>query len=392
MTNKELFLKHQGQTTPYSLAFEVEKAEGSYIYNTKGEAFLDMVAGVSACSVGHRHPKVVQAVQQQMDKYWHVMVYGEFIQEPTLQLALEFANHLPKNLQSTYFVNSGVEAIEASIKLAKRVTGKTAIVSCKNSYHGSTNGALSIMGKEEQKTKFRPLLPDCHLIEYNNIDSLSFIDENTAGVIIEPIQGATGFILPTKEFMQALRDRCTEEGALLIFDEIQSCYGRLGKAFGWEVLGIVPDVICLAKGMGGGMPIGAFITSEENMKLLSENPTLGHITTFGGAPVSCAAALATWKIINNSEFLDSVMEKEKFLRNQLVHPEIKEITGMGLALGIHFDSADKCQQVFERLMEEKIITFFFLFKKEVLRLSPPLTITKEELMIFSEKLIGILNE
>lgn len=385
---QELFLKHQGQTTPYSMVFEIEKAEGNYIWDKAGKSYLDLIAGVSACTLGHGHPAVKDAVKNQVDRYMHVMVYGEFIQDPQYQLALEYATHLPETLNSTYFVNSGVESIEASIKLAKRVTGKTQLVSCKHSYHGSTNGALSIMGEEHMKAKFRPLLPECYQIEFNNIESLSIITNQTAGVIVEPVQGATGFISATKSFLKALRQKCNETGALLIFDEIQTCYGRLGTLFGFEYFGVVPDVLCIAKGMGGGMPIGAFITSNTYMKQLSHDPKLGHITTFGGHPVCCAAALATWQVLKNTPLLENVENKKQQFLAGLVHPKIKQVNATGLAIGIELESPEVCQFLFDELLKEGIITFFFLFNPNSLRLSPPLTLTVKEI----EWACGKINE
>lgn len=392
MNKVDNFLKHQGQTTPYSMVFDVEKAEGNHIWDSNGKKYLDLIAGVSACSIGHGHPNVKKAIKEQVDKYLHVMVYGEFIQTPQYDLAMAFAEHLPDTLNSTYFVNSGVESIEASIKLAKRVTGKPQIVSCKNSYHGSTNGALSIMGVEEKKAKFRPLLPECYQIEFNNIESLSNITAQTAGVIIEPVQGATGFVPATKAFLLALRQKCTEVGALLIFDEIQTCFGRLGTMFGFEYYDVIPDVLCIAKGMGGGMPIGAFITSEEHMKTLSNEPTLGHITTFGGHPVCCAASLATWHVLKNSDLLANIEPKKARLLAKLKHDNIVNINATGLAIGIEFESEAICQFMFDELLKEGIITFFFLFNKTTLRLSPPLTITEEELDWASHKIIELLDK
>ncbi len=388
---QELFLKHQGQTTPYSMVLEIEKAEGNYIWDKTGKSYLDLIAGVSACTLGHGHERVKQAVKQQVDRYMHVMVYGEFIQDPQYNLALEYANHLPDNLNSTYFVNSGVESIEASIKLAKRVTRKTQIVSCKHSYHGSTNGALSIMGEEHMKAKFRPLLPECYHIEFNNINSLSVINKQTAGVIVEPVQGATGFIPATKAFLEALREKCNEVGALLIFDEIQTCYGRLGTMFGFEYYNVIPDVLCIAKGMGGGMPIGAFITSDTYMQQLSKDPKLGHITTFGGHPVCCAAALETWNVLKEGTLLNDVESKKKIFLEGLKHSKIIRINATGLAIGIELESEEICQYVFDELLKEGVLTFFFLFNPKSLRLSPPLTITQEEIELACKKIISVLN-
>ncbi len=389
---KDLFIKHQGQTTPYALGMEVSKASGSYIWDKDGKKYLDLVAGVSACTLGHCHPEVVSAVQKQASEYMHVMVYGEYVQDPQLDLALAFADHLPDSLNCTYFVNSGVEAIEAAMKLAKRATGRTEMVSCLSSYHGSTHGALSIMGAEEQKSKFRPLLPQCKQIIYNDEASLSIINEQTATVIIEPIQGASGFVVPENNFLQKVQSRCKEVGALLIFDEIQTCYGRTGNMFGFEYFNVIPDILCLAKGMGGGMPIGAFIASTSLMHLFKENPKLGHITTFGGHPVSCAAALATWNVLKRTDLIAQVSVKENLFRKHLVHPLIKKIQGLGLMLSIELLSDEICTKLVERLMDKGLIAFFFLFRTDAVRLSPPLTISEEEVIWACEKICLSLDE
>ncbi len=389
---KELFVKHQGQTTPYALGMEVDKADGSYIWDKEGKKYLDLVAGVSACTLGHCHPAVVQAVQKQAAEYMHVMVYGEYIQDPQIDLALAYAAHLPESLNCTYFVNSGVEAIEAAMKLAKRATGRTEMVSCLSSYHGSTQGALSIMGTEEQKSKFRPLLPQCKQIIYNDVDSLSIINKQTAGVIIEPVQGASGFVVPSNNFLQKVKERCEEVGALLIFDEIQTCYGRTGKMFGFEYFNVIPDILCLAKGMGGGMPIGAFIASTDLMHLFKENPKLGHITTFGGHPVSCAASLATWNVLKNTDLIDQIPVKEQLFRGHLSHPLIKGIQGLGLMLSIEVQSDEVCTKLVEKLMDKGLITFFFLFRTDAVRLSPPLTISEEEIVWACEQICQCLDE
>lgn len=391
-TRKEDFLKHQGQTTPYALGMEVASADGMYIEDSSGKKYLDLVAGVSACTLGHSHPEVVKAVQEQAGNYMHVMVYGEYIQDPQLNLALAFAEHLPESLNCTYFVNSGVEAIEAAMKLAKRATGKTEMVSCTNSYHGSTHGALSIMGTEVQKSKFRPLLPQCRQIIYNDESSLVQITEKTAGVIIEPVQGASGFITPENNFLQKVAKKCKKVGALLILDEIQTCYGRTGKMFGFETYGIVPDILCLAKGMGGGMPIGAFIASTSLMHLLKENPKLGHITTFGGHPVSCAAALATWNVLKDSDIIDKIPKKEAIFRAGLVHPLIEQVQGIGLMLGVIVKNSEVCSLLVEKLMERGIITFFFLFRDDAIRLSPPLIISPEEIEFCCKEIRACLDE
>lgn len=392
MNQKELFIKHQGQTTPYPSCIEVDKAKGMYIYDKSGKAYLDLVAGVSACTLGHCHPKVVKAVQDQAERYMHVMVYGEFVQDPQLQLALKLAELLPDPLDCTYFVNSGVEAIEASMKLAKRYTGRTEIISCTNSYHGSTQGALSIMGTETYKTKFRPLLPDCRQIVYNDIESLQHITTKTAAIVLEPVQGATGFITPENGFLTAARKRCDEVGALLIFDEIQTCYGRTGKLFGLETYSVTPDILCMAKGMGGGMSIGSFTSSTEMMHCLKDNPKLGHITTFGGHPIGCAAALATLNELCDSELVAQVAKKEKLFREILQHTKIKRINGVGLMLGLELEDAELCQKLVTRGLEEGIITFFFLFTKTAVRISPPLTISEDEIRKAGQIICAILDE
>jgi len=392
LNQKELFIKHQGQTTPYPSCIEVDKAKGMYIYDKSGKAYLDLVAGVSACTLGHCHPKVVKAVQDQAERYMHVMVYGEFVQDPQLQLALKLAELLPDPLDCTYFVNSGVEAIEASMKLAKRYTGRTEIISCTNSYHGSTQGALSIMGTETYKTKFRPLLPDCRQIVYNDIESLQHITTKTAAIVLEPVQGATGFITPENGFLTAARKRCDEVGALLIFDEIQTCYGRTGKLFGLETYSVTPDILCMAKGMGGGMSIGSFTSSTEMMHCLKDNPKLGHITTFGGHPIGCAAALATLNELCDSELVAQVVKKEKLFREILQHTKIKRINGVGLMLGLELEDAELCQKLVTRGLEEGIITFFFLFTKTAVRISPPLTISEDEIRKAGQVICAILDE
>ena len=389
---KESFIIHQGQTTPFPLCIDVASAKGVYITDKSGKTYLDLVAGVSACTIGHCHPRVVKAIQDQSSKYMHVMVYGEFIQEPQLALAKKLASLLPDTLNSTYFVNSGVEAIEASMKLAKRYTGRAEIISCKNSYHGSTHGALSIMGKETYKQKFRPLLPDCRQIIYNDVDSLNEITEKTAAVIIEPIQGATGFITPKNGYLKLVREKCDEVGALLIFDEIQTCFGRTGNLFGLETYSVTPDILCMAKGMGGGMPIGSFTTSTEKMHSLRENPILGHITTFGGHPIVCAASLATLDELCETQLFREVEKKETLFRALLKHPKIKEIRGKGLMLAIELDDAKLCQKVVHRGIEQGIITFFFLFSKTAVRLSPPLTISDDEIRHAANIILNILDE
>ena len=379
-TAKDIFKKYQAQTFPFPSCLEIASAKGSYIYDVNGKAYLDFIAGVSACTLGHSNPIITNAVKEQLDKYSHVMVYGEYVQSPQYKLAQLLANNLPKNLSTTYFTNSGAEAIEGAMKLAKRSTGRPEIISCKDSYHGSTQGALSIMGNEEHKAKYRPLLPSCNQIIYNDIESLVNIKKNTAAVVIEPIQGGTGFITPSNNFLQKVKEKCNETGSLLIFDEIQTCFGRLGTLFGFENYNVIPDILCIAKGMGGGMPIGAFISSWELMNLLTFEPKLGHITTFGGHPVNCAASHATLKHLLATDIMQEVEKKEQLLRLHLKHPKIKEIRGKGLMLSIEFEDEALAKKVVEQSLEKGLILFYFLFTKTAIRITPPLTITKEEII------------
>lgn len=392
MDEKKSFIHFQGQTTPFPLGIHVDTAKGMYITDKSGKRYLDLVAGVSACILGHSHPAVVNAIKEQADKYLHVMVYGEFIQDPQLNLAKKIASLLPPSLNCTYFVNSGTEAIEASMKLAKRITGRSEMISCKDSYHGSTHGTLSIIGYEGSKLKFRPLLPDCNQIRFNDFGSLNKITSRTAAVIIEPVQGASGFITPEEGFLEAIRLRCNKTGTFLIFDEIQTCFGRTGHLFGIDAFQVIPDILCMAKGMGGGMSIGSFTTSTENMHFLRENPILGHITTFGGHPIACAASLATLNILCESSILDEIPAKEALFRTLLVHSRIKYISGRGLMLGIHFFEAESAVHLVKRSMEMGIITFFFLHTKTAVRLSPPLIISELEIRKSAEIILSILDE
>ena len=378
--SKDIFKKHQAQTFPFPSCLEIASAKGSYIYDVNGKSYLDFIAGVSACTLGHSNPIITDVVKEQLDKYSHVMVYGEYIQSPQYKLAQLLANNLPQNLSTTYFTNSGAEAIEGAMKLAKRATGRPEIISCKDSYHGSTQGALSIMGNEEHKAEYRPLLPFCNQIIYNNVDSLENITKQTAAVVIEPIQGGTGFITPSNNFLQKVREKCNETGTLLIFDEIQTCFGRLGTLFGFEKYDVIPDILCIAKGMGGGMPIGAFISSWHLMNLLSFEPKLGHITTFGGHPVNCAASLATLEHLLSSDIMKEVFEKEQLFRLHLKHPKIKIIRGSGLMLALEFEDEELAKKVVEQCLENGLILFYFLFTKTAIRITPPLTISDKEII------------
>ena len=390
-TAKDIFKNHQAQTFPFPSCLEIATAKGSYIYDVNGKSYLDFIAGVSACTLGHSNPIITDAVKEQLDKYSHVMVYGEYVQSPQYKLAQLLANNLPKKLSTTYFTNSGTEAIEGAMKLAKRATGRPEIISCKDSYHGSTQGALSIMGNEEHKAKYRPLLPSCNQIIYNDIESLVNITKQTAAVVIEPVQGGAGFVTSSNNFLQKVKEKCNETGTLLIFDEIQTCFGRLGTLFGFEKYDVIPDILCIAKGMGGGMPIGAFISSWELMNLLTFEPKLGHITTFGGHPVNCAASLATLEHLLASDIMQVVEKKEQLFRSHLQHPKIKEIRGKGLMLALEFEDMELANKVVEKSLENGLILFYFLFTKTAVRITPPLTITKEEIIKGCNVIKGILD-
>lgn len=389
--NTSDFYKHQAQTTPHPLAMEVSHAEGSYIYDEHKKAYLDFVAGVSACSLGHRHPKVVAAIKKQLDTYMHVMVYGEYIQSPAVKLTKLLAAHLPPNLDKTYLTNSGTEAIDGAMKLARRFTGRSEIIAAKNAYHGNTMGALSIMGYEERKHPFRPLIPDIRFIEFNALADLSKITTKTAAVILETIQGGAGFIEPKNGYLKKVQDQCNVVGALLILDEIQPGIGRTGKCFGFEHYDCIPDVVVTGKGLGGGMPIGAFTASNAMMDSLSDHPKLGHITTFGGHPVIAAAALATLEEITSSTLISETLEKEALLRKHLNHPLIKEIRGKGLMLALMVDSPDIANKLVLQAKEDGLILFWLLYEPKAVRISPPLTISNEELIKGCSIIINILN-
>lgn len=379
LSQRQLFLNHVAQTSETPLALEIEKAEGIYLYDVSGKKYMDLISGISVSNIGHRHPAVLDAVKQQLDKYMHLMVYGEYIQSPQVKLATRLSEVLPQNLNAVYFVNSGSEAIEGAMKLAKRATGRTEIISFKNAYHGSTQGSLSIMGNEEFKNAFRPLLPDTKQIEYNNIDQLKEITTRTACVVVETIQGEAGAVLPQNDFLKKLSERCKATGTLLVADEIQCGFGRTGKMFAFEHYEFVPDILCIAKGMGGGMPIGAFVSSKEIMHTLTHDPVLGHITTFGGHPVSCAAALATLNVITGEKLYEQVQAKEQLFRKLLVHPKIKNINGKGLLLSVEFDSYEQNKAIIDKCIENGVITDWFLFNAHSMRIAPPLTITNKEI-------------
>lgn len=389
---KKDFLKYQAQTSPHPLALEVEHADGSYIYTTNGEKYLDFVAGVSSVSLGHRPKRVVKAIQDQLEKYMHVMVYGEYAQGPAIELCKLLAAHLPEPLNKTYLTNSGTEAIEGALKLARRFTGKTGILAAKNAYHGNTMGSLSLMTYEERQKPFRPLIGDVSHIEFNDLNDLEKITSKTAAVILETIQGGAGFILPQDDFLKKVKDRCVEVGALLILDEIQPGFGRTGKLFGFENFDVVPDIVVMGKGMGGGLPIGAFTASEEMMDSLSDAPKMGHITTFGGNPVIASAALATLQELTETDLIPQSLEKEKLFRKLLVHPLIKEVRGKGLMLAPMFPSEEIANELVLRAQDKGLILFWLLFEKKAVRITPPLTISEEEIREGCGIILAILSE
>lgn len=373
------FLKYQTQTTPHPLGVDVESASGSYIYDIKGISYLDMVAGVSACTLGHSHPKITSAIKQQVDSYMHVMVYGEFAQGPSVELCKLLAEQLPPNLDTTYLVNSGTEAIEGSLKLARRYTGRTEIIAAKNSYHGNTMGSLSLMSPHERKSPFLPLVPGIKHVTFNCDWCLQQITSKTAAVVLETIQGGAGFIEPNNNYLKKVKERCDEVGALLILDEIQPGMGRTGRLFGFENYNVIPDILVSGKGLGGGLPIGAFTSSASIMKTLSYNPKLGHITTFGGNPVIAAAALATLKEVVTSDLMPLALEKEIFIRKKLQHKNILEIRGKGLMLALITDSEETTNKVIKYCFDHGVLLFWLLFESKAIRLTPPLTISISEL-------------
>lgn len=386
------FFKYQAQTTPHPLAMEVSHAKGSYIYDTNNKGYLDFVAGVSACSLGHNHPKVVSAIKTQLDKYLHVMVYGEYIQKPAVELTKLLAKNLPKSLEKTYLTNSGTEAIEGALKLARRATGRSEIIAANKAYHGNTMGSLSIMGFEDRKKVFRPLVPDVRFIEFNDINDLNKITNKTACVILETIQGGAGFIQPKNNYLEKVRKQCDKVGALLILDEIQPGIGRTGKLFGFEHFNCIPDILVTGKGLGGGMPIGAFTASGDLMNLLQDNPKLGHITTFGGHPVIAASALATLIEITESNLMQQALEKEALVRKLLVHPLIENVRGIGLMLAIIMPSETITNTLVLEAHNQGLILFWLLFEPKAVRITPPLTISNEEITQGCKIIISILDQ
>jgi len=389
---KDDFLKYQAKTTPHPLGISIAKAKGVYLTDTEGKKYLDFVAGVSACSLGHCHPKVTRAIRKQSRKYLHLMVYGEFAQAPAVSLCKELIELLPDNHESVYLTNSGTEAIEGALKLAKRSTGRSELIGAQNSYHGSTHGALSLLGSEHQKMRYRPLLPDTKFIRFNEEEDLKEITTKTAAVILETIQGGAGFILPKEGYLQKVKARCEAIGALLILDEIQPGFGRTGKFFGFEHFNISPDILVMGKGMGGGLPVGAFTASHNLMRLLEDQPKLGHITTFGGNPLIAAACLATLREIRDSKLMKQIQTKEALIRKELENAAIKEIRGTGLMLAPIFENSELANQIVLKSIDKGLMLFWLLWEKKAVRISPPLTITEKEIKKGCAILKSVIDE
>lgn len=391
MTNRQLFLNHVGQTSASPLCLEIVKADGCKLYDADGKEYLDLIGGISVCNVGHRHPKVIEAIKKQLDDYMHIMVYGELVQSPQVQYARLLASHLPASLNSVFFTASGTEATEGAMKLAKRYSNRTQIISYKNSYHGSTQGALSVMGSEYWQQAFRPLLPDTLRLNYNSFEDLENITERTACVIAETVQAEAGVIVSQNEWLKALQKRCNETGTLLVLDEIQCGFGRNGTLWAFEQFDIVPDILLLGKALGGGMPLGAFIADKKIMDSLTHDPVLGHINTFGGHPVCCAAGLAAFHVLLDEKLIDGVKEKEKLFISSLKHHKIKAVRSCGLMMAVEFDSFEMNKKIIDTLIGAGVFTDWFLFASNCLRIAPPLTITKNEITGACEKIINVLD-
>lgn len=391
MNNRQLFLQHVAQTSPAPLALEIVRAEGAILYDEDGKEYIDLIGGISVANTGHRHPLVVEAIKKQLDAYMHIMVYGEFVETPQIQYAKLLTDHLPSSLNSVYFTNSGAEAVEGAMKLAKRTTNRTQIIAFNNSYHGSTQGALSIIGSEYWRNAFRPLLPDVLHLDYGSLEALESITGQTACVIAETVQAEAGVIVSSMEWMEALRKKCSASGTLLILDEIQTAFGRTGKLWGFEHFDIVPDIILLGKALGGGMPLGAFIADKKLMDAFTDNPVLGHITTFGGHPVCCAAGMAAMNVLLDEGMIDTVKEKEALFKTLLVHPKIKTIHSFGLWLAVEFDSFETNKKVIDSCIANGVLTDWFLFASNCLRISPPLIISEEQIKQAASVLLRALS-
>ncbi|HNY43309.1 MAG: aspartate aminotransferase family protein [Bacteroidota bacterium] len=392
ISNRELFLNYLGQTSESPYLLEIESANGIYLIGPDKKKYIDLISGVSVSSLGHNFPPIKKAIEEQVQKHLHLMVYGEFIQSPQVKLAEYLVKLLPQEINSVYLVNSGSEAIEGAVKLAKRYTGRTKMCSFVNAYHGSSHAALSLCGNEDFKKSFRPLLPEVYILRINNYEDLNIIDEDTACVVIEPIQAEAGIIIPDKKWFKVLETKCKQNGTLLIIDEVQTGFGRTGKMFGFQHFDITPDIVCFAKALGGGMPIGAFVASKKIMHSFTTNPILGHITTFGGHPVSAAAALAFLQHLNQSQLIEEVEEKEKLFRKNLKHQKIKEIRGKGLLLAVEIENFDMVLKLVKQGLKDGFITDWFIFHDSAFRIAPPLNITKEEILLASKLIIESLNK
>lgn len=392
MNQRSLFLKHVAQTSPAPLALEIVKAQGTKLYGADGKVYLDLIAGVSVCNVGHSNPKVINAIKKQVDQYMHLLVYGELVETPQVQYAKFITELMPSSLNSVYFTNSGAEAVEGALKLAKRYTGKTQIIAFNKSYHGSTHGALSVLGDEYWRNAYRPLLPDVLHVDYNTEEAINSITDRTACVIIEAAQAERGVYAPDKKWIKSLAAKCKEKGALLIVDEIQTGFGRTGELFGFKKFKITPDIVLLGKALGGGMPLGAFVANKKVMNVLTSNPVLGHITTFGGHPVCCAAGLAAAQILVKDKLAEKVQEKEELFHLLLKHKHIKAVRSVGLLIAVEFESDTICHKIIAKLLDKGYLTDFFLFAANCLRIAPPLTISKKEIKNFSKDLVSIIDD
>lgn len=379
MNQRELFFHHIAQTSASPLALEIVKAEGAVLYDATGKEYIDLIGGISVANTGHRHPAIVEAIKKQLDSYLHIMVYGEFVESPQVQYAKLLTDHLPSSLNSVYFTNSGAEATEGAMKLVKRISNRTQIIAFKNSYHGSTQGALSVMGSEYWRNAFRPLLPDVLHLEFNSSEALNEITDQTACVIAETVQGEAGIIAPLKDWMKALRKKCRETETILVLDEIQAGFGRTGKLWGFEHFDIVPDILLLGKALGGGMPLGAFIADKKLMSSLINKPELGHITTFGGHPVCCAAGGAAMKVLLEENLMDNVRSKGNLLQSLLVHPKIRSVRSFGIWMAVEFDSFETNKKIIDACIQDGVLTDWFLFAPNCLRISPPLIISEEQI-------------
>lgn len=390
-TERQLFYRYVAQTSPSPVGLTIEKAEGVYLFDSEGNKYLDLISGIAVSNLGHHHPGVISAIREQLDKHMHLMVYGEFVQSPQVKLAAKLAEYLPEGLNNVYFTNSGAEAVEGAMKLAKRFSGRNQFISFRNAYHGSTQGALSVCGEENLKSAFRPLLPGCSIADYNDFSVYSRIDEQCAGVIVEAIQGEAGIILPEPAFLEGLRERCTETGTLFILDEIQTGMGRTGKLFAMEHTGIVPDILLLGKAFGGGMPLAAFIARKEVMNFLTHNPALGHISTFGGHPLSCAAAYASLLEITVPGLMEKVQRQGELFISLLKHHDIRSVRGLGLFLALEFENEKINQEIIRRCLEKGMLTDWFLFAPNCMRIAPPLIITDGEIKQACTLILEALN-